>query len=152
MDYEIATSQYLQTMNTISNTYAFRTVSLTSLVLLASLLSGCASWTNPVANGIPVRMLPDELFVEPKEELEEIPWGLLQRTPPEKLLIQPEDVLGIYIVGILGSENQLPPVQVPDSANVPPSMGFPIPVRQDGSIPLPLIDDPTVAGMTIQQA
>ena len=114
MDYEIATSQYLQTMNTISNTYAFRTVSLTSLVLLASLLSGCASWTNPVANGIPVRMLPDELFVEPKEELEEIPWGLLQRTPPEKLLIQPEDVLGICIVGILGSENQLGPVQVPD--------------------------------------
>ena len=142
----------LRTMNSILNNNARRTFSLAFLVLLASVLSGCASWTNPVANGIPVRMLPEELLVEPKEELEEIPWGLLQRTPPEKLVIQPEDVLGVYIVGILGNENQLPPVQVPDSANVPPSLGFPIPVREDGTIPLPLIDDPKVAGLTIQQA
>ena len=83
---------------------------------------------------------------------ETIPWGLLQKTKPTEHIIAPGDVLGAYIVGVLGSENQLPPVQLPGSDNVPPSLGFPIPVRKDGTIPLPLINDPVVAGMTIQQA
>ena len=129
--------------------------SRTGIVLcavLVSLLSGCASWTNPVANGIPVRLVPDELLAERKADFKRIPWGLLQRSPPEKPIIQPEDVLGVYIVGVLGTENQLPPVQLPDASNVPPALGFPIPVRSDGTIPLPMIDDPIVAGMTVEQA
>lgn len=121
-------------------------------LLIASLFSGCASWTNPVANGIPVRFLRPELLAEPKEDYEFIPWGLLQRTPPEEVVIQPEDVLGIYVVGVLGTEDQLPPVQLPDAANVPPALGFPIPVQQDGTIPLPFIDDPIVAGLTVLEA
>lgn len=122
------------------------------LCLFTGLFSGCASWTNPVANGIPVRLLPDELLAESKEGFEYIPWGLLQRTPPKEPVIQPGDVLGVYIVGVLGSEDQLPPVQVPNATNVPPALGFPIPVRPDGTIPLPLIDDPKIAGLTVKQA
>lgn len=124
------------------------------LLLLLGILScsGCASFTNPVANGIPVRLVPDELLAQPKEAWEYIPWGLLQRTPPEHPIIQPEDVLGVYVVGVLGNESQLPPVQLPDAANVPPALGFPIPVREDGTIPLPMVDDPVVAGMTVEKA
>lgn len=121
-------------------------------LLLISLFSGCASWTNPVANGIPVRNLGPELLAEAKEDYEFIPWGLLQRTPPEKIIIQPEDVLGIYVVGIYGTEEQAPPIQLSDAANVPPSLGFPIPVRADGTIPLPYIEDPIVAGLTVHEA
>lgn len=124
-----------------------------SLLLLGTLsCCGCAAFTNPVANGIPVRLVPDELLAQPKEALEYIPWGLLQRTPPEEPIIQPEDVLGVYVVGVLGNESQLPPVQLPDAANVPPALGFPIPVREDGTIPLPMVDDPVVAGMTVAEA
>lgn len=97
-------------------------------------------------------MVPRELLAESKEDDEYIPWGLLQRNPPEKALIQPDDVLGVYLVGVLGTEDQLPPVQLPDAANVPPALGFPIPVRANGTIPLPMIDDPVVAGMTVEQA
>ena len=30
-------------------------------------LTGCAALTNPVANGIPVRILPDELLAESRD-------------------------------------------------------------------------------------
>lgn len=127
-------------------------LSLVAGLLTLGLFSGCASWTNPVANGIPVRLLPEELLAESKDDYEYIPWGLLQRTPPEKPLIQPDDILGIYVVGVLGAIDQPPPVQLPDAANVPPSIGYPIPVRADGTIPLSMIDDPKVAGLTVEQA
>lgn len=120
--------------------------------MFAAVLSGCASWTNPVANGIPVRLLSEELLAESKEDFEDIHWGLLKRNPPPEPIIQPADVLGVYIVGVLGDENQLPPVQLPDAANVPPALGYPIPVRADGTIQLPIIDDPKVSGMTVEEA
>lgn len=127
-------------------------VGLAMGLLSVSMFSGCAAWTNPVANGIPVRLLPEELLAEAKEDYEYIPWGLLQRTPPEILTIEPEDVLGVYVVGVLGAIDQLPPVQLPNASNVPPALGFPIPVRNDGTIPLPYIKDPHVAGLTVEQA
>jgi len=119
---------------------------------LVSLFSGCAAWTNPVANGIPVRMLPPELLVESKDEVEPIPWALLQRSPTKDVLLQPGDVLGLYIEGVLGRDDQLPPVNIPTASNVPPSLGFPIPIRSDGTIPAPLINPPKLAGMTIEAA
>lgn len=114
-------------------------------------LSGCAAFTNPVANGIPVRRIPEDLLAESKEQYQYIPLGLLQRTPPKEIIIAPEDVVGVYVVGVLGDENQLPPVQLP-TADVPPAIGFPIPVQADGTIPLPLIDDPKIAGLTVEAA
>ena len=134
------------------NAFARKNMRLAICLLAVSIFSGCASWTNPVANGIPVRMLRPELLAEPKEDYEFIEWGLLQRTPPEEIVIQPEDVLGIYAVGVLGREDQLPPVQLPDAQGVAPSFGFPIPVSADGTIPLPFIDDPVVAGLTLLEA
>ena len=81
---------------------------------------------------------------------EYIPWGLLQRTPPRKALLAAGDVLGVYVSGVLGDES--PPVQLPNASNVAPSLGFPIPVRSNGTISLPLIEDPVIAGLTLEQA
>ena len=67
-------------------------------------------------------------------------------------MLSPGDVLGIYIEGILGKDDRIPPVNYSGSENTPPSLGYPIPIRPDGTISLPLIDPPKVAGLTLQQA
>src|SRR5262249_37310879 len=41
---------------------AFSIWLLTLGSILCALFAGCASFTNPVANGVPVRLLPDELL------------------------------------------------------------------------------------------
>ena len=119
--------------------------------MLVSLGMGCASWTNPIANGVPVRMVPPELLAEPKENLEPTPLTYLRRKPPTEHIIGPRDLLGVYVESILGEETQLPPVNFPASGNLPPSLGFPVPVREDGTLPLPLIEPLQVSGLTIAE-
>src|SRR4051794_19731469 len=124
-------------------------------VLLASicaLFSGCAALTNPIANGIPVRIVPDELLAESHQAFETIPLTALRQPPPEKYVLAAGDTLGIYIEGVLGSAETPPPVNVPESAELPPSIGYPIPIRQDGTISLPYVQPVKVAGMTIEDA
>ena len=132
-------------------TVAKKTQTALSFCLIA-LMSGCAAWTNPVANGIPVRMVPDKLLAESKEGYEPIPWALLQRSPQTRAVLVAGDVLGIYIEGVLGDETRLPPVNIPASADLEPSMGYPIPVRKDGTISLPLIPPLEVAGLSLEDA
>ena len=57
--------------------------------------------TNPVANGVPARILPDELLAESREG-EPVPLTLLRQRPPEKYVLAAGDTLGIYIGGVLG--------------------------------------------------
>jgi hypothetical protein len=116
------------------------------------LLSGCAALTNPVANGVPARLLPDELLAESREGFEPIPLTLLRQPPPENYILAEGDTLGIYIGGVLGSEETPPPVNIPDTTDLPPSVGYPFPIRENGTISLPYIDPVKVAGMTIEQA
>jgi protein involved in polysaccharide export with SLBB domain len=123
---------------------------IASLGVLA--FSGCAAFTNPVANGIPVRLLPPELLAETKSDKVPIPLSCLKRKPPEKYVLQSGDVLSVFIEGVLGPQNQAPPVNFAEGANLPPSLGYPIPVREDGTLPLPLIKPLSVQGMTVEQA
>lgn len=120
--------------------------------LLCGALSGCAALTNPVANGLPVRRLPPELLAQPKAGTRQLPLTLLRQKPPDVYRLGPGDVLGIWIEGVLGERNQLPPVHVPESYNLPPSFGYPIPVRSDGTVPLPLVPPVTVRGMSVEEA
>src|SRR5438552_18317511 len=93
--------------------------------LLCGVLSGCAALTNPVANGVPVRRLPAELLGVPREGTRELPLTLLRQKPPEPYPLAAHDVLGIWIEGVLGERNQLPPV-IPESVilrNLPPAVG-----------------------------
>ena len=43
------------------------TLALWIVLLLAGALPGCAAFTNPTANGLPVRRVPPELLAESKE-------------------------------------------------------------------------------------
>lgn len=113
---------------------------------------GCIALSNPVATGVPVSRLPPEFLAEPKEGHTYIPLTALRQPAPAAYLLDKGDVLGIYIEGILGDKTQPPPVRFAELPNVPPSIGFPIPVREDGTVPLPLVDPIDVRGMTVAQA
>jgi polysaccharide biosynthesis/export protein len=121
-------------------------------ILCALSLTGCAALTNPVANGIPVRILPDELLAESREGYEPLPLTTLRQKPPEKYVLAAGDTLGIYIEGVLGSAETPPPVNIPESTALQPSVGYPFPVRQDGTISLPYVQPIKVAGLTIEEA
>lgn len=120
--------------------------------MLCCLLSGCASITNPVANGVPVHILPDELLAETKEDYVQIPLTLLRQPPPEVYELAAGDTLGIYIEGILGDAETPPPVNIPDTLELPLSIGYPFPIRQDGTISLPYVGSVQVAGLSIESA
>jgi protein involved in polysaccharide export with SLBB domain len=120
--------------------------------LMLALLSGCAAVTNPVANGIPVRLLPDELLAESREGFEQIPLSLLRQKPPEIYRLSAGDILGIYIEGVLGNAETPPPVNLPETSELPPAIGYPIPVRVDGTITLPLVGQLKVEGLTVEEA
>src|SRR4051794_10079219 len=106
--------------------------------LCLSLLPGCAAVTNPVADGIPVRRLPEEVLAHPRAGACTIPLTLLGQKPPDTYRLAPGDVLGVWVEGILGDRIVVPPIVTPstqlarDTRHVPPAMGYPITVREDG--------------------
>src|SRR5438876_12441613 len=52
-------------------------------LLLCWVLSGCAAITNPVANGLPVKLLPPELLTRPGEDAQTIPLTRFGQDLPE---------------------------------------------------------------------
>ncbi len=132
--------------------YATQRVVPVALCLLLSVLAGCAAVTNPVANGIPVTLLPPELLVEPKNHFAPIPLAALRRPPPKHYRLGSGDVLGVYIGGVLGERDRPPPVHEPGRAGLTPAVGYPIPIRDDGTVALPLVEPINVAGKTIAEA
>jgi len=116
--------------------------------------SGCAAVTNPAADGIPVRRLPPEAFGESKADIHPVPLTALTPPPAGPYKLAPGDTLGVFIEGVLGErgEKAIPPVQISQQGNLPPSIGFPLPVRDDGTLPLPLIEPLNVSGLTLEQA
>src|SRR5437899_2275799 len=87
--------------------------------IVCGLLNGCAALTNPVANGVPVRRLPLELLGEPKEGLQSLPLTLLRQKPPELYRLGPDDLLGVWIEGVLGERGAAPPISFPESRALP---------------------------------
>lgn len=129
---------------------------LTSLLLAVA--GGCAAVTNPVAEGIPVRRLPPELLGPCRKDLVQIPLSLLEQPRSAVQRIQPGDVLGVWIEGVLGDRALAPPLHTPprvevrDQRPLPPAMGYPVQVREDGTIVLPQIAPVQVAGLSLPEA
>jgi hypothetical protein len=132
-------------------------------MIVNCLFTGCAALTNPVLNGIPVRRLPTELLSGPRRDnLLTVPLSLLSQNQPDDYILAAGDVLGIFIAGVfpLTLENQqlpAPPVNYPSridplGAGLPPSLGYPILIRKDGTIALPLVDPIRVDGLNVEQA
>ncbi|MEZ6091317.1 MAG: polysaccharide biosynthesis/export family protein [Pirellulaceae bacterium] len=118
--------------------------------------SGCTSITSPIS-GIPARRLPPQFFAPPKNNLIPVDISLLSQEAPRNYILDSDDILGVYIEGVLpfntpDAPPQVPPVHFPDAeSTLPPSLGFPITVAEDGTISLPLIEPIDVRGMTIDQ-
>ncbi len=130
-------------------------------LLLSLCLSGCASLTNPVGDALPVRRVPPEFLGTRKEEKKTIPLTLLHQPPPDSYRLAPGDVLGVYIEGVLpstvvGQTPPTPPVYFPAQINLgrnlPPAVGYPFPVRDDGTVALPQLDPVQVKDKSIVEA
>jgi protein involved in polysaccharide export with SLBB domain len=115
-------------------------------------LNGCAAISNPTVDGVPVRRLPPEAFGESRETMKPIKLTALRQKPPEAYLLGPGDVLGVYIEGVLGEKGQPPPVRIPEQGNLLPALGYPLPVRENGTVPLPLINPVKVEGLNLAEA
>ena len=123
---------------------------LTTLMVMLAVVTvtGCRSM-----NAIPVSRVPrDILQAQLKDDFEDISMLRLRQDPPENYLLGPGDVLGIYIKGVLGATDELPPIHFPEDANRAPAIGFPVPVREDGTLALPFVDPIPVQGLSLVDA
>ncbi len=128
---------------------------MTQLVYLVVLVSFCGCSTLDCLKGVPsvaVKRLPRSFFGRPRSEMVEISLSRLRQVPPKVYQLGPNDTLGIYIENVLGQPDQAPPVNFPEDGSKPPSIGFPIPIREDGTVALPLVEPIEVAGLTLAQA
>ncbi|NND98546.1 MAG: polysaccharide biosynthesis/export family protein [Pirellulaceae bacterium] len=119
-------------------------------------VTGCTTLTQPI-DGVPANRLPQEFFAEPKNDLVPVDISLLSLEPPRDYLIAGGDILGVYIEGVLpfnppNAPPEPPPVNFPEQeSTLPPSIGYPIAVQDDGTLSLPLIEPINVDGLTLEQ-
>ena len=119
-------------------------------------LNGCAA-LKPI-RGIAVEEYAADFGVVRKAGQATIDLSLLERTKPPRYLVGPEDVLAVYVPGILGTvisrDDQTgsdPPINEPQTELDKPTVGFPLTVRDDGTLPLPQVGPIRVEGMTLGQ-
>ena len=118
------------------------------VAMLAALLPGCSNFRNAV----PASCMGPDGIDSLRSDKEPINFLRLRQEPPPAYQLGPRDVLGIYIEGILGNEDEPPPVHFPEDSDLPPAIGYPVPIREDGTISLPLIPPFSVEGLTLAQA
>lgn len=122
-----------------------------ALACVATLMTGCTSMFAPI-DGVPSHRLPNKFLAQPKNDLHTIDISRLRQPAPTHYLVDAGDVLGIYIEGVLGTATEAPPILLQDAASDrPPAIGYPIPIREDGSLSLPLIEPLKVNGLTLNQ-
>ena len=130
---------------------------LKTLYLFAITVLGCLIADNAYAQilnrpipAVPASQLPGSY--SQRVQTSPVNAALLRNRPSKKYFLDADDVLGVFIEGILGNLDESPPVQLPDpNSDLPPSLGYPVPVRADGTISLPLVDPIAVRGLTIIQ-
>lgn len=124
---------------------------LTILSVSAVGITGCSSLMTPIS-GVPAHRLPNQFHASPKNDLVTVDISRLRKPPAREYLVDAGDILGIYIETVLGSSEEPPPVHMPDrDSDLPPSIGFPIPVRENGTLALPLVPPIEVRGLALQQ-
>ncbi len=132
------------------------TIGCSLAVAVATSFTGCTSLTQPI-DGIPASRLSPEFFPPPKNDLVPVDIAILSREPPRDYQLGPDDILGVYIEGVLpfnapNQPPQPPPVNFPaEGSTLPPSIGFPIAVQDDGTLALPLVEPLQVNGLTLDQ-
>jgi protein involved in polysaccharide export with SLBB domain len=122
--------------------------------LLWCLSCGCAAITNPVANGLPARRTPPDFAPDKpvRDARKTIPLTLLGQEAPDPYRLDTNDVLAVWIDGVLGIGTQNPPTAFPEKGRQPPAVGYPIQVLINGTVELPLVDPVPVRGLSVWEA
>ena len=104
--------------------------------------------------GIPAPCVPPQWWAEPQAEKIRVDLTFLRQNPPPAHVIGSGDVLGIFIRGIFGENEDAPPVEFPlaDTEVAAPAVGHPTTVDREGEVTLPDLGDIPLAGLTLQQA
>lgn len=117
---------------------------------------GCSA-LHPV-RGVPAAYLPDQFIGPSRDNKRTIDLSLLVRTPPDQYRVEAGDVISVYVPRVLGVETTdvnsvglSPPINMPASVEDPPTVGYPIQVRDDHTISLPQIPPLLVYGMTLHE-
>ncbi len=125
----------------------------TLLVLLLG--AGCSS----TRNAIPAYCVRPSFGDHPRGDKQPIDLSLLRQEPPAVYQLGPGDILGIFIEGVLSDKRgggkdevgvDVPPIL--QRGEKTPQLGFPIPVREDGTLSLPWVPPIDVTGLTLAQA
>ncbi len=126
-------------------------LTLALVLLIPWTLSGCAALFSPIS-GVPSHRLPPQFHAKPKNNLVPVEVYRLQQDPPAAYLLDAGDILGIWIQGVLGNEGEEMPFQMPEKdSDLPPSIGYPVVVREDGTVSLPFVTPIPVRGLTVRQ-
>ena len=139
---------------TAKSTYRHRYghLALLAAILVSMSLTGCTALFSPI-DTIPATRVPPQFLAEPQANKVPIDVARLRQVKPDFYTLDSDDVLGIFIEGVLGQFEEAPPVQLPSpDSDLPPAIGFPVPIREDGTLSLPLVKPIPVRGLTIQQA
>ncbi len=128
-----------------------------ALALAVALTSGCGA-LHPI-KGLPASYLPVEFMGPSRDGLRPINPMLLTRSRPAEHYVDAGDVLTVFIPGVLGPVStdlhtigESPPINYPQDPEMPPTIGFPVTVRGDGTISLPQVAPISVRGMTLARA
>jgi protein involved in polysaccharide export with SLBB domain len=121
-------------------------------ILMSLSLSGCTALLSPI-DTIPADRVPQQFLAEPQADKIPIDVSRLRINKPEYYLLDEKDILGVFVEGVLGNFEEAPPVRFPEpGSDLPPAIGYPVPIRQDGTVSLPLVNPIPVRGLTIEQA
>jgi hypothetical protein len=122
------------------------------MLLAAALLPscvGCAAFRNDL-DGVPARYLPLEYRVASERGKRPIDPSLLGQTPPPEYLVDAGDVLAVYVEGVIGRTPELPPVAAASNVFERPTTGYPLTVRDDGTLALPYEGSVDVRGLSLR--
>ncbi|WP_417851508.1 polysaccharide biosynthesis/export family protein [Thalassoglobus sp.] len=120
------------------------------ICLSVALLNGCSLCDNLQA--VPANRVPEEFLGRGKEQMQDISLSRLRQDQVDAYRLASGDVLGVYIENVLGTPDASPPVHFPTEGNQAPALGFPIPVREDGTVDLPYVDAIPVNDLTVVEA
>lgn len=138
--------------NISNNRKRYGHLAVLATIAMCMSLTGCTALFSPI-DTIPAARVPAQFLAEPQANKVPIDVARLRQVKPEFYTLDADDVLGVFVEGVLGNFEETPPVNIPAAdSDLPPAIGFPVPVREDGTMSLPSIKPIPVRGLTLQQA